>query len=101
MHVFSFLPISILKLLLIVLREGRWKEIGPPKTLESLEAWQEEVDKSEVAELLVSSDVEEDLFKDSWISRSHLAAGSWSSMTKTFPAFRGTISWKLSQLKLQ
>ena len=33
-----------------------------------------------------------DLFNDWFISASHFAAGSLSSATRTFPAFRGTIS---------
>ena len=35
------------------------------------------------------------LLRDWFIRVSHLAAGSLSSITSTFPAFNGTISWKL------
>lgn len=40
-------------------------------------------------------------FNASSIRESHFAAGSLSSITSTFPAFRGTISWKLEDHKKQ
>lgn len=74
---FSLLLLSDLKGLLIFLREGFAKNSDPPT-------------------LLVRFGTNLDgLFSDWFTKASHFAAGSLSSMTSTFPAFKGTISWKL------
>lgn len=77
LQVFSLLPFSVLKVLLIFLREGLAKNSDPPRLVVRLET------------ILCG------LFSDWLIRASHFAAGSLSSTTSTFPAFRGTISWNL------
>lgn len=81
LQVFSLLLLSVLKVLLIFLREYFEKNKDPPR---------EEVGFNP---LDATSD---DLLSDWLIRANHFAAGSLSSMTRTFPAFKGTISWKLT-----
>lgn len=77
LHDFNLLLLSVLKVLLIFLREGFAKKSDPLPV---------------VVRFRVTFD---GLFKD-WLTKdSHFAAGSLSSITSTFPAFKGTISWKL------
>lgn len=78
LQVFSLLPLSVLKVLLIFLREGFAKNSDPPRPAIRLET------------------PLGGLFSDWLIKASHFAAGSLSSITSTFPAFKGTISWKLT-----
>lgn len=80
LQLFSFLLLTVPKVLLMLLREGFGKKSEPPRLVVGFTPLVEPFDG---------------LFNDWLIKASHLAAGSLSSMTKTFPAFRGTISWKL------
>lgn len=80
LQLFSFLLLTVLKVLLMLLREGFGKNFDPPRLV---------LDFGPLEQPFVG------LFNDWLIKESHLAAGSLSSITRTFPAFRGTISWKL------
>lgn len=79
LHVLSLLLLSVLKDLLTFFREGFWKKSEPPG--------------EKVAGFVNPREFRlHDWFSDWLIKDSHLAAGSLSSMTSTFPAFSGTIS---------
>lgn len=80
LQLLSLFPFSFLKVFLIFFKEGFCDNNGPPKDavgFSPLEAKSEEP------------------LSDWLIKASHFAAGSLSSNTSTFPAFKGTISWKL------
>ena len=81
LQLFNLLPLSVMNIWLNFLREGFMK---PPRETVGFNP------------LCATSD---DLFS-AWLTfNSHFAAGSLSSTTSTFPAFKGTISWKLIILK--
>jgi len=80
LQLFSLFPFIFLKVFLIFFREGFWKNSGPPKDAVCFSPFKA---KSEGP------------LSDWLIKASHFAAGSLSSNTSTFPAFKGTISWKL------
>lgn len=87
LQLFSLFPFNFLKVFLIFFREGLGKSNDPPK---------DAVGFSPLFEAKCEGPL-----RDSLIKASHFAAGSLSSNTSTFPAFKGTISWKLTSLKKQ
>lgn len=80
LQAFNLRPFSTRKILLILFKEGLGKKSEPLR---------DAVGFHPRYDMLVG------LFRDWSIRDSHFAAGSLSSITSTFPAFSGTISWKL------
>ena len=80
LQLFSFFPFSFLNVFLIFFKEGFWKNNEPPNDAVGFSPL-EVISEGPLSEWLIKA--------------SHFAAGSLSSNTSTFPAFKGTISWKL------
>lgn len=81
-----------LKLFLRAFREGFWKMLRLPGDLDSLvvlllQPWFDESEEECTLEHAIWG-----LFSAWFMRASHFAAGSLSSITRTFPALRGTIS---------
>lgn len=81
LQLFSLFPFIFLKVFLIFFREGFWKNNDPPNDAVGFNPFLEAKSEGPLSDWLIKA--------------SHFAAGSLSSNTSTFPAFKGTISWKL------
>lgn len=92
LHDFSLLFFSVLYFLLYFLREVFWKKSELLVGEEDLKLFNDPGLLYEVEAARFRFSAADCLFNDLLTKDSHFAAGSLSSLTRTFPAFNGTIS---------